>query len=217
MTAEVKICGVSDAAALDAAAAAGARYVGFVFYPASPRHVTTAQARALARRLPDGVVPVALAVDPDDDLVARIAAEAGVAMLQLHGREPPARVAEIRARAGKPAIKAISVSGAGDLASADSYLEAADLLLFDARAPAGLEGAMPGGNAVSFDWGLLSGRSWSLPWMLSGGLDPDNVAAAIRISGAPAVDVSSGVESAPGRKDPERVRAFVDAATRTGR
>lgn len=213
---DAKICGVSDAAAIDAAVAGGARYVGFVFFPRSPRNVTPARAGALAALLPDNVVPVALAVDPDDALIDEIETAAGVRMYQLHGAETPRRVAAIKARTGKPVMKAISVSEAADLDAADAYVGVADLLLFDAKPPADLAGAMPGGNAVSFDWNILRGRDWAVPWMLSGGLSPDNVGEAIRISAAPAVDVSSGVESAPGAKDPDRIAAFLDAVRGAG-
>lgn len=213
---DAKICGVSDAAAIDAAVAGGARYVGFVFFPRSPRNVTPARAGELAALLPDTVLPVALAVDPADALIDEIEVAAGVRMYQLHGAEPPERVAAIKARTGKPVMKAISVSDPADLDAADAYLGVADMLLFDAKPPADLAGAMPGGNAVSFDWNMLRGRDWSVPWMLSGGLAPDNVAEAIRISGARAVDVSSGVESAPGIKDPARIAAFLDAVRAAG-
>ena len=211
MTAEAKICGVSDRAAIDASVAGGARYVGFVFFPRSPRHVSPARAGGLAALLPDSIVPVALAVDPDDALVAEIDAVAGISMFQLHGAETPDRVAEIGARTGKRVMKAIKVSEAADLDAANAYIDVADMILFDAKPPADMTNALPGGNAVSFDWTILSGRSWPLPWMLSGGLDPDNVADEIRISGATAVDVSSGVESAPGVKDPTRISAFLKA------
>lgn len=211
MTVDSKICGVSDRAAIEAAVAGGARYVGFVFFPRSPRNVTPEQAAALSALLPETVIPVALAVDPDDDLVAEINTVAGISMFQLHGGESPERVASIRATTGKSVMKAIKVSEAADLQAVDAYTAAADMLLFDAKAPADMANALPGGNAVSFDWTILSGRQWPLPWMLSGGLDPDNVAEAIRISGAPAVDVSSGVESAPGAKDPALISAFLKA------
>lgn len=211
MTVDAKICGVSDRAAIDASVAGGARYVGFVFFPRSPRHLTPAEAADLCALLPDGVIPVALAVDPDDGLIADIDGIPGIAMFQLHGGETPARVAFIKARTGKRVMKAVKVSAAADLDAANAYLDVADMLLFDAKPPADMANALPGGNAVSFDWTILSGRSWSIPWMLSGGLDPDNVAAAIRISGAPAVDVSSGVESVPGMKDPRRIAAFLKA------
>ena len=211
MRVEAKICGIRDAAALDAAVAGGARYVGFVFYPRSPRHVTPGEAGRLSAMLPAGVTAVALAVDPDDALVDEIAARAGVAMFQLHGGETPDRVAAVRARTGCRAMKAVKVSEAADLAAADAYAGVADMLLFDAKPPAEMKNALPGGNAVTFGWTILAGRDWPVPWMLSGGLDPANVADAIRISGARAVDVSSGVESAPGVKDPARIAAFLAA------
>lgn len=211
MTVDAKICGVSDRAAIEAAIAGGARYVGFVFFPRSPRNVTPVQAAELSALLPDHVVPVALAVDPDDALVAEIDAVAGISMFQLHGGETPERVAAIKAATGKSVMKAIKVSEAADLTAAGPYTDVADMLLFDAKTPADMKNALPGGNAVSFDWTILSGRDWPGPWMLSGGLDPENVADAVRISGAPAVDVSSGVESAPGVKDPGRISAFLKA------
>lgn len=216
MSVEVKICGVSDAPAVQAAIQGGARYVGFVFYARSPRNVSPAQAGGLSALLPGGVIPVALAVDPDDALLDDIAAKARIGLFQLHGSETPERVAEIRARTGTPVMKAIRVAAAADLAAADAYFAAADMLLFDAKPPAAMAGALPGGNALSFDWTLLSGRRWPLPWMLSGGLDAVNVGQAIRTCGAPAVDVSSGVESAPGRKDPARILAFIEAAHAAG-
>ena len=217
MTVDVKICGISGREALAAAAAAGARYAGFVFYPVSPRHIVPERAAGLAALLPPDIVPVALSVDPGDDLVDRLAAISPSVMLQLHGRETPERVAEIRGRTGRRVMKAVKVSEAADLAEADRYLEAADMLLFDAKTPARMMNAMPGGNAVSFDWAILSGRAWPLPWMLSGGLAPGNVADAIRVSGAAAVDVSSGVESAPGVKDPALIDAFLGAASEVSR
>lgn len=206
-----KICGVSDRAAIDAAVAGGARYVGFVFFPKSPRHVTSGQAAELSALLPESVIPVALVVDPDDDLIAEIDTQAGVKMFQLHGNESPERVAEIRLRTGKQVMKAIKVSDAADFDAAAAYLDVADMLLFDAKPPPEMANALPGGNAISFDWTLLAGRDWPLPWMLSGGLDAENVAEAIRVSGASAVDVSSGVESVPGVKDAVRIADFLEA------
>lgn len=208
---DAKICGVSDRAAIDASVAGGARYVGFVFFPKSPRNVTPDEAAALSVLLPESVMPVALAVDPDDALVAEIDARAGIDIYQLHGSETPDRVAEIKSRTGKQVMKAIKVSEAADFDAAAAYLDVADMLLFDAKPPPEMKNALPGGNAVSFDWTLLAGRNWPVPWMLSGGLDPENVAEAIRVSGASAVDVSSGVERAPGIKDGRRIAAFLDA------
>jgi phosphoribosylanthranilate isomerase len=217
MSVEAKICGVSRLADIDRAASGGARYVGFVFFPRSPRNLTPAEAGALAAATPDHIETVALLVDPDDAALDAVLARASIDILQLHGGESPARVAEIKRRTGRKVMKAIKISGPDDLEAATPYLGVADRLLFDAKAPPTLVGAMPGGNAVSFDWALLAGRSWPCPWMLSGGLDADNVAEAIRISGAPAVDVSSGVESAPGVKDPDRIDAFLGAVSELDR
>ncbi|MAI49826.1 MAG: phosphoribosylanthranilate isomerase [Rhodospirillaceae bacterium] len=211
MTVDAKICGVSDRAAINASVDGGARYVGFVFFPRSPRHVTPTQAAALSALLPESVIPVALAVDPNDDLIAEIDAQVGISMFQLHGSETSERVADIKSRTGKPVMKAIRVSAASDFDSALSYLDVADMLLFDAKPPSDMANALPGGNAVSFDWTLLAGRDWPLPWMLSGGLDPKNIAEAIGISRAAAVDVSSGVESSPGVKDAVLISEFLEA------
>jgi phosphoribosylanthranilate isomerase len=205
----VKICGVRDAATLAAAAAAGAAYVGFVFFPRSPRHLGWEEAAALAAAAPPGLCKVGLAVDPDDATLDRLAA-LPLDMIQLHGREPPERVAEVRRRLGLPMMKAVGVGGPEDLAVLDAYARVADQVLCDARPPAGA--ALPGGEGRAFDWGLLAGRRWPGPWMLAGGLTPETVAEAVRITGAAQVDVSSGVESAAGVKEPERIAAFVAAA-----
>ena len=204
-----KICGVATGAAVAAAVAGGASHVGFVFYPPSPRAVTPAQAAALAAGLPAGIGRVALLVDPDDAAIAAVLAELPADLLQLHGAEPPARVAEIRARFGRPVMKAIKVGAAADVAAAEAYLGVADWLLFDARAPK--DATRPGGLGRPFDWTLLKALDPGLPFMLSGGLEPGNVGQALEITQAPAVDVSSGVESVPGVKDPSRIRAFVRA------
>ena len=213
MNVAAKICGVSRPADIDCAASGGASHVGFVFYPRSPRNLTPDQAGALAAATPAGITTVALFVDPDDAALDAVLHRARIDLLQLHGGESPERIADIKRRTGVRVMKAIKISVAADLAAATPYLCVADQLLFDAKAPPTLEGAMPGGNAVSFDWALLAGRSWPCPWMLSGGLNPDNVADAIRVSGAPAVDVSSGVETAPGVKDPDRIKAFLGAVS----
>jgi phosphoribosylanthranilate isomerase len=205
----VKICGLNAPAAIDAAA--GADFGGFIFYPRSPRHVDPAAAGALAARLPARVRRVAVTVDADDAALDAIVAGLAPDLVQLHGKETPARARDIRARLAIATIKALSISTAEDLAAVDAYAESVDWLLFDAKPPRRPD-ALPGGNAVSFDWTILAGRRFARPWLLSGGLDPDNVAEAIRISGATAVDVSSGVESAPGRKDPARIAAFLAAA-----
>ena len=208
----VKICGVNDAAAARAAGEAGAWMIGFVFYPPSPRAVTPARAAELARDLPEGVVRVALLVDADDALVDAVAATGVVDVLQLHGHETPARVAAIRARTGLPVMKALAVAERADVEAAAAYDGVADRILFDAKPPKGMAGALPGGNGLSFDWRLLDGLALATPWMLSGGLDAGNVASAIRLTGARAVDASSGVEDLPGVKSPDKIRAFVAAA-----
>ncbi|HLS19786.1 MAG TPA: phosphoribosylanthranilate isomerase [Paracoccaceae bacterium] len=205
----VKICGLTRADDLRHAAGAGADYVGLVFYPRSPRNVSVEQAAELLKVVPKGVTPVALLVDADDALVDQVAA-LGVGMLQLHGSESPERVAAIRKRTGLPVMKVISIGGREDLAKISDYNAVADQLLLDARAPEGA--TRPGGNAVAFDWRLIAGRDWACPWILAGGLTPENIAEAVRLTGATQVDVSSGVEYAPGKKDPARVAAFVKAA-----
>lgn len=207
---QVKICGLKTAEAMDAAVTAGADLVGFVFFKKSPRHVTPAIAGGLARRVPVGVLKVGLTVDATDDELAAITGNGAVDVLQLHGHETPARAAEIRHRFGLPVMKALPVAGPADIAAARAYEGVVDRLLFDAKPPSGAE--RPGGNALAFDWGLLAGTRWNLPWLLAGGLTPDNVQAAIRVSGAPGVDVSSGVETAPGVKSTELIDAFIKAA-----
>jgi phosphoribosylanthranilate isomerase len=211
MTVAAKICGIGSAPAMAAAIAGGARYIGLVFYPPSPRYVTPAAAAALAAPVPAGIGKVGLLVDADDSTIAAITDRVALDMLQLHGGETPGRVAAIKARFGLPVMKAIKIAGAEDLAAVDAYADCADMILFDAKPPKDMAGALPGGNALAFDWNLLAGRTWPLPWMLSGGLDAANVAAAVATSGAPAVDVSSGVERRPGDKDPVRIKAFLDA------
>lgn len=211
MTVRVKICGLSDPAGVQAAASAGAAYLGFVFFPRSPRAVLPAQARALALAAPPGLARVALTVDAGDDALRAILDLVPIDMLQLHGRESPQRVAEVRARFGLPVMKAVGLAGPGDLPALQAAVQAADQVLVDAKPAPGA--ALPGGNGLAFDWRLLSGRRWPVPWMLAGGLTPANVAEAIRLTGATQVDVSSGVERAPGVKDPALIRAFVAAAT----
>lgn len=208
-----KICGLTTPEAVEAAAEAGAAYIGFVFFPKSPRNLSAAEAEVLALAAPPGIVKVALTVDADDALVDEIAA-LPIDMFQLHGSETPARVAEVKARTGLPVMKAIGVAGADDLDRIADYDGVADQILVDAKPPKG--GQVPGGNGLAFDWRLIEGRDWSGPWMLAGGLDPENVAAATRLTGAVQVDVSSGVESAPGVKDIEKIHAFMNAALDTG-
>jgi len=215
MPVQVKICGLRDRAGIAAAAAAGARYVGFVFFPRSPRATDPATARVLAAEVPFGIAKVALVVDADDALIDRITAEVPLDMLQLHGQENPERVAAIRARTGLPVMKALGVAGPADMERLGPYLAVADQILIDAKPPAGA--ALPGGNGLAFDWRLVAGRRWPKPWMLAGGLTPQNVAEAVRLTGARQVDVSSGVESAPGVKDADRIAAFIAAAQAEGR
>ena len=206
----VKVCGLTEAEHVSVAVAAGAAYVGFVFFPRSPRHLSLDAARALALDVPPGVAKVALTVDADDAALDALCAEVPVDFLQLHGSESPARVAQVRARYGLPVIKAIGVAGTDDLPTLYRYGSTADQLLVDAKPPAGA--TRPGGNAEPFDWGLVAGIDWPCPWLLAGGLTPANVAQAIAATGARQVDVSSGVERAPGVKDADLIRAFVAAA-----
>ncbi len=207
---QVKICGLRSRAEAAAAGAAGADYIGLVFFQKSPRVVSLADARWVADGAPEGLRRVALSVDPDDDFLESLVEKVPLEMLQLHGHESPERVAEIRARFGKPVMKAVGIGSEDDLAALADYAEVADQILVDARPAAGAD--LPGGNGIAFDWRLLQGRNWPKPWMLAGGLTPENVAEAVRLTGAEQVDVSSGVESAPGIKDPERIAAFVRAA-----
>lgn len=205
----VKICGLTSAGAVASAAKAGARYVGFVFFPKSPRNISVDLAATLAADVPPGVAKVALVVNADDALLDEITSRVPLDMLQLHGSETPERVAEIRARYGLPVMKAVGIADAADLARIDDYVGVADQILVDAKPPK--EAELPGGNGLSFDWRLLQGRHWTVPWMLAGGLTPQNVALAAKLTGARQVDVSSGVESAPGVKDEALIRDFLGA------
>jgi phosphoribosylanthranilate isomerase len=206
----VKICGLTAAGDVADAVAAGAAYVGFVFFEKSPRHVTVDTARRLALDVPPGVAKVALTVNADNAALDALTGRVPLDFLQLHGEESPARVAEIKARYGLPVMKAIGVAEAADLAQVDVYAKVADQLLIDAKPPPGA--TRPGGNALAFDWRLIEGREWPLPWLLAGGLTPDNVAQAVARTGAKQLDVSSGVERAPGVKDAKLIRAFIDNA-----
>ena len=210
MSAAVKICGLSDADSVRAAVAAGARFTGFVFFPKSPRHVTPEQAAALAGHVPAGVARVGLFVNPGDSALREVLTHAPLDVIQLHGDETPQRVAEVKALTGLPVMKAVGVAGPDDLGQLWDFGLAADMLLVDAKPMPDAD--LPGGNGIAFDWRLLVGRRWLRPWLLAGGLTPDNVAEAIRLTGAPAVDVSSGVESAPGVKDHGLIRRFIDQA-----
>lgn len=206
----VKICGLSTPETIDAAADAGAAYVGFVFFPKSPRYVDYAKARDLALHVPDGVAKVALVVNADDAALDLLTTEVPLDMLQLHGSETPKRVQEIKSRYGLPVMKAVGIADAADLPELARYEAVADQLLVDTKAPKGAD--RPGGNAQTFDWDLIAGRDWARPWMLAGGLTQENVAQAIAQTGARQIDLSSGVESAPGVKDPALISAFIQAA-----
>jgi phosphoribosylanthranilate isomerase len=206
----VKICGVSDAAGFDAAVAAGADMLGFVFYPPSPRALAPAAAAALSSRAEGGPLRVGLFVDPEDALIEAVLAAVPLGLIQLHGAEDPARCAAIRTRFGLPVMKALGIAEPADLEALAAFAPVVDRFLLDAKPPPGA--ALPGGNAAAFDWRLTAGRTIPRPWLLAGGLTPDTVAEAVRQSGAPGVDVSSGVERARGVKDPARIAAFVAAA-----
>jgi phosphoribosylanthranilate isomerase len=215
MTAKVKICGLKTDATVAAAIEAGADYIGLVLFPKSPRDLTIEEAAKLvrvARASADGqrVKIVTLLVDPDDALLDRVTAEIAPDILQLHGHETLARTAAIRQRTNTPVMKAISVETMTDVSNGLSYASAADMLLFDARPPK--DAVLPGGNGLAFDWRLLTGLKGRTDYMLAGGLTPDNVAAAIQLTGAPAVDVSSGVETSPGVKDITLIQRFIAAA-----
>ncbi len=206
----VKICGLRTVADVDAVARAGAAYAGFVFFSKSPRNLSLDEARKAALAAPAGLAKVALVVDAPDDVLDGIIEAVPLDMLQLHGAETPERAAALRERYGLPVMKAIGVADEGDLAGLMEYSLAADQLLIDAKPPR--NAILPGGNGLTFDWRLLAGRRWLKPWMLAGGLTAENVAEAIRLTGARQVDVSSGVESAPGVKDHARIAAFVRAS-----
>ena len=206
MTIEAKICGLSTPETVDAAVAGGARWVGFMTYPRSPRHIATETLRVLAPRVPKTVGRVGVFVDPDDALLEERLAAGALDLLQLHGSETPERVVAIKRRTGKSVMKVIKVADAADVERGiAAYAAVADRLMFE---PA--EGSLPGGNAKAFDWTILSGQTVRVPWLLAGGLTPDNVAEAVRITGARAVDVSSGVEATRGVKSVALIKAFLD-------
>jgi phosphoribosylanthranilate isomerase len=206
----VKICGLRTPADVTAVARAGAAYAGFVFFAKSPRNVTLPEARLAALAAPPGLARVALTVDADDGTLDAIVESVPLDMLQLHGHESPDRVAQVRARYRLPVMKAIGLADESDLPAIFAFSTVADQILIDAKPPRGAD--LPGGNGLAFDWRLLAGRRWLRPWMLAGGLTAENVAEAVRLTGARQVDVSSGVESAPGVKDAARIAAFVAAA-----
>ena len=210
MAAAIKICGISTPETLDAVLVAQADHVGFNFFPPSPRHLGLAEASALAARAGSRISKVGVFVDPDDAALRDAISAAKLDAVQLHGDESPARSAAVRAQFGLPVWKVIPVATASDVVRAQAYTDAADFILFDAKTPK--DAQLPGGMGLRFDWGLLSDISMSLPWGLAGGLSPTNVAGAIAATGAPLVDTSSGVESAPGAKDMDKIAAFCKAA-----
>ena len=211
MTVTAKICGINDPEAMRAAIAGGASHVGLVFYPPSPRAVSPGEAMALSAVVPERVQKVGLFVDPEDDQIDKTLFVVKLDMLQLHGDETPDRVRDLKARTGKKVMKVIKVSEPEDLVRAEAYVRIADALMFDAKPPKGMKDALPGGNAVSFDWRILSGRKWPLPWMLAGGLTKYNVETAVELSGARIVDTSSGVEDVPGHKNVDKITEFLRA------
>jgi phosphoribosylanthranilate isomerase len=212
MSLVVKICGINSPDAMTAAIDGGADYVGLMFYPPSPRFLDLGKAAELAAIVPVPVRRTGVFVDAPDEVIAKTLEAVPMEALQLHGAESPEQVARTRERFGLTTIKAVRVAAREDLETARAYDGIADIILFDAKPPASMTDALPGGNALSFDWTLLAGWKGRTPWMLSGGLDAGNLAEAVKTAGATAVDVSSGVEPAPGVKDPARIRTFLDAA-----
>lgn len=206
----VKICGLKTRDTMMAACDAGAAYLGFNFVERSKRFVDIPTARALALDVPIGVAKVALTLDATDAELDAINEAVPLDILQLHGEEPPERVAEVKERYGLPVMKAVGIADADDLKALDDFAQVADQLLVDTKPPK--DGDLPGGTGLTFDWRLIANRRWPVPWMLAGGLTPDNVAEAIALTGARQIDVASGVESAPGVKDPDLIRAFIRAA-----
>lgn len=214
MTVRVKICGVNSAAAMTAAVDGGAAFIGFVFYIPSPRYVNPREAAVLATLGEGHAERVGLFVDPDDKLLSDVLREVPLDLLQLHGDESPERINEVWESYGVPIIKAIKVANSTDIDRAKAYEGIASRFLFDAQAPDSMAEALPGGNAVSFNWNWLRGRFWKRPWMLSGGLRTSNLAEAVIASGAKEIDVSSGVEDMRGHKSPALIKAFLDAAAK---
>lgn len=212
MNVDVKICGINSPEAMAAARDGGASYAGFIFYPPSPRYIRPETARELADVAGGALELVGVIVDLPDEEIQAIVETVPLDMLQLHGRETPERVQEVKERFRLPVMKSIPIAGADDPARAEDYFAVADRLLFDAKPPNDLKGALPGGNALAFDWRLLAGRRWPLAWMLSGGLTAGNIAEAVRTAGASVIDVSSGVEDRPGVKNPARIAELLDIA-----
>lgn len=209
MTKEVKICGLKTPESIHAAVDAGVDHIGLVFFPKSPRHVSVEEAAMLASRIPAHVNIVGLFVNAEDGFIDQVLEAVPLDILQLHGKEPVERVVQLKQRTGREIMKAIGIRDAEDLQVVSQYEPVVDRLLFDAKPPK--DAVLPGGNAIAFDWTLLEGKSWSKPWMLAGGLTPDNVQTAIRLTGAPCVDTSSGVEDEPGQKNSHKIREFIKA------
>ena len=211
MKAEVKICGLDRVETVEASVEAGAGMMGFVFYSPSPRSLTPIEASILTARVPSDVKRVGLFVDPTDEEILKVMDKNTFDMVQLHGEETPERVLDIKDLIGLPVMKVLKISCIQDLSFPSEYEDVVDYFLFDAFAPKDIKGALPGGNALSFDWSILSGVDISQPWVLAGGLNPENVKEAMIISGARAVDVSSGVEDRPGVKSTDKIRTFIEA------
>lgn len=205
-----KVCGLQEKSDIEAAVSGGARFIGLVFYPPSPRAVTPEQAQNLVRFIPNPIRKVGLFVDPTDNFLKDVLKFVSLDIIQLHGNEDPIRVRTVKKLTGLPVLKAIKVANRVDVDGAVDYDGLADMLLFDAKAPKDMLKALPGGNGLAFNWNLLANRFWQSPWMLSGGLTQENVSTAVTITGASLVDVSSGVEMAPGKKDPVAIKAFLD-------
>lgn len=212
MRTQVKICGITTQEALEAAAKGGASHIGFVFYPRSPRHLERSAAARLAKAAPGGLKKVGVFVNPDADELVQTAKAVPLDMIQLHGDESAQNIEEVRRSTGLPVIKAVSIAGPGDVVRAHTFEAAADAILLDAKpAPSGDPDALPGGTGLSFDWALIAGETWAAPWVLSGGLTPENVGEAIGTTGAGFVDVSSGVEDRPGVKNAALIKSFLEA------
>lgn len=214
---EAKICGLSTDETVLAAINSGAKYIGFVFFPRSPRNVSIEQASKLAATAGKNVLKVGVFVNPDDAFLTDVLKDVDLDIIQLHGNETNDRINQVRERFSKTVMKAISVASVNDINKAREYEKSADILLFDAKAPVDMDHALPGGNGLAFDWNLIAGYQWQIPWMLSGGLDINNVREAIKISGAGIVDISSGLETAPGNKDINMIEAFMNEIQETAK
>ena len=216
MSIQAKICGLSTDESVRAAVEAGARYIGFIFFPKSPRNVSIEKVARLASITGDKALKTGVFVNPDDELLINVLNEVDIDIIQLHCNEPVERVIYIRERFEKKVMKAISVAGSDDITRARDYERVADMLLFDAKPPVEMDDALPGGNGLAFDWKLIAGYQWHIPWMLSGGLNEMNVLEAVKTSGAKIVDISSGLETSPGNKDINKIKTFMKMLQETG-